>query len=129
MQGRRTGTRGADLAARFIAAEMKAIGLEPAGDSGFFQTVPFASVGTTGRGERIQLLDSIGALKSVPAGTQRIGYNVIGIMRGSDPTLRDQVIAFAAHYDHLGIGKPVNGDSIYNGADDDASGVTTVLEA
>ena len=128
MQGRRTGTRGADAAARFIAAEMHAIGLEPAGDSGFFQTVPFASAGITGQSEGLQLLDSIGALKSLPAGTQRIGYNVIGIMRGSDPALRDQVVAFAAHYDHLGIGKPVNGDSIFNGADDDASGVTTVLE-
>jgi Zn-dependent M28 family amino/carboxypeptidase len=52
---------------------------------------------------------------------------VIGIIPGSDPVLKDQVVMIGAHYDHVGIGKPVDGDSIYNGADDDASGVTAVL--
>jgi Zn-dependent M28 family amino/carboxypeptidase len=42
--------------------------------------------------------------------------------------LRQGAILFSAHLDHLGIGKPVNGDNIYNGADDDASGTTAVLE-
>ena len=55
-------------------------------------------------------------------------YNAVGIIRGSDPTLKSQAILLSAHLDHLGVGKPVNGDSIYNGADDDASGVTAVLE-
>jgi aminopeptidase YwaD len=55
-------------------------------------------------------------------------YNAIGILPGSDPKLRSQAILLSAHLDHLGIGKPVSGDSIYNGADDDASGVTAVLE-
>jgi aminopeptidase YwaD len=55
-------------------------------------------------------------------------YNGIGILPGSDPKLREQAILLSAHLDHLGIGMPVNGDSIYNGADDDASGVTAVLE-
>ena len=55
-------------------------------------------------------------------------YNAMGILRGSDPALKSQVILLSAHLDHLGVGKPVNGDSIYNGADDDASGVTAVLE-
>ena len=36
-------------------------------------------------------------------------------------------VIFSAHYDHLGVGKPMNGDSIYNGANDDASGVTAVI--
>ena len=54
--------------------------------------------------------------------------NVVGILRGSDPVLRDSVVLVDAHYDHLGIGPAVNGDSIYNGADDDASGVVAVLE-
>ena len=128
MEGRETGTRGADRAAAFIVAEMKSLGLKPAGDNGtFMQQVPFASVTTTGRAPELKLLDSIGALKAVPEVARRIGYNIIGMMEGSDPALRDQVVAFAAHYDGLGIGKPVNGDSIYNGADDDASGVTTIL--
>lgn len=55
-------------------------------------------------------------------------YNAMGIIRGNDPGLKSQAILLTAHLDHLGIGKPVNGDSIYNGADDDASGVTAVLE-
>jgi aminopeptidase YwaD len=55
-------------------------------------------------------------------------WNAVGILRGSDPLLRQAAILFSAHLDHLGIGRPVNGDNIYNGADDDASGTTAVLE-
>jgi aminopeptidase YwaD len=55
-------------------------------------------------------------------------WNAVGILRGSDPSLRHAAILFSAHLDHLGIGAPVNGDDIYNGADDDASGTTAVLE-
>ncbi|MGE0405929.1 MAG: M20/M25/M40 family metallo-hydrolase [Candidatus Korobacteraceae bacterium] len=54
--------------------------------------------------------------------------NVIGILRGSDPALAGEAILLGAHIDHVGMGKPVNGDAIYNGADDNASGVTAVLE-
>jgi Zn-dependent M28 family amino/carboxypeptidase len=129
MEGRYTGSRGANKAAAFIAAEMKSLGLKPGGDSGtFMQKVPFAAVETTRRGPSLQLLDSIGALNGVPEAARRVGYNVIGIIPGSDPAMLNEVVAFAAHYDGLGIRKPVNGDSIYNGADDDASGVVTVLE-
>jgi Zn-dependent M28 family amino/carboxypeptidase len=53
---------------------------------------------------------------------------MIGVIPGTDPALRDQIVVIAAHYDHLGIGRPVSGDSVYNGADDDASGVTAVLQ-
>jgi Zn-dependent M28 family amino/carboxypeptidase len=53
--------------------------------------------------------------------------NVIGVVRGIDPTARDEYVAYSAHWDHLGIGPVVNGDSIYNGAADNASGVATVL--
>jgi len=55
-------------------------------------------------------------------------FNVIGILKGSDPKLAEEYIVFTAHYDHLGVGRPVEGDSIYNGADDDASGTAGVLE-
>lgn len=54
--------------------------------------------------------------------------NVIGILRGGDPRLRDEYVVFSAHMDHLGVGAPLNGDSIYNGADDNASGTSAVLE-
>jgi Zn-dependent M28 family amino/carboxypeptidase len=53
--------------------------------------------------------------------------NVIGIVRGRDPKLAKEYIALSAHWDHLGVGTPVNGDSIYNGAFDNASGVATIL--
>jgi len=55
-------------------------------------------------------------------------WNAVGMLRGSDPSLRRAAVLFSAHLDHLGIGTPVNGDNIYNGADDDASGTTAVLE-
>ncbi len=54
--------------------------------------------------------------------------NVLGVLRGSDPKLRDQYVIVSAHLDHLGVGRPVNGDSIYNGAMDNASGIATMLE-
>lgn len=52
--------------------------------------------------------------------------NVAGVLRGSDPQLSEEAIVFTAHIDHLGTGAPGD-DPIYNGADDDASGVTAVL--
>jgi hypothetical protein len=55
------------------------------------------------------------------------GYNVVGIVRGSDPALRNTYVAYGAHYDHIGIQSSVNGDSIANGADDDGSGSVTLL--
>ena len=55
--------------------------------------------------------------------------NVVGILEGSDPDLRNEYIAYSAHMDHVGIGNPdANGDSIYNGADDDASGTIGIVE-
>jgi Zn-dependent M28 family amino/carboxypeptidase len=54
--------------------------------------------------------------------------NVAGLLRGSDPRLRDEVVVYTAHLDHLGIGEPVKGDSIYNGALDNASGSAALLE-
>jgi hypothetical protein len=55
------------------------------------------------------------------------GYNLVGVVRGSDPALRNTYVAYGAHYDHVGVGTPVNGDSIHNGADDDGSGTVTLL--
>lgn len=84
--------------------------------------------------------NAFGKLNALPAGTQlhllaprekpktTYTWNTVGMIRGSDPVLRKEAVLFSAHLDHLGVGEPVNGDSIYNGADDDASGVTAVLE-
>jgi len=55
-------------------------------------------------------------------------YNVIGLIPGSDKTLMNEYVVHSAHLDHVGIGRVVNGDSIYNGAHDNASGVASLLE-
>lgn len=60
--------------------------------------------------------------------TESCSPNIAGILRGSDPALKSEYVVFSAHADHVGIGDPVNGDSIYNGAVDNASGTAAVLE-
>ena len=64
------------------------------------------------------------------AGPQEKSYtwNTVAKISGTDPSQQHAVVLLTAHLDHLGIGAPVNGDDIYNGADDDASGTTAVLE-
>lgn len=54
--------------------------------------------------------------------------NVVAKIDGSDPQLKNEAVLFSAHWDHLGIGTPVNGDAIYNGAADNASGCAMLLE-
>lgn len=53
--------------------------------------------------------------------------NVVGVVRGRDPKIGTEYVALSAHWDHLGVGPAVNGDSIYNGANDNASGVADLL--
>lgn len=127
LEGRMTATRGSARAAALIAEEMRRIGLGPGGDSGYFQRVP---IGLRAGGDRAQpvLFESFAALDSLPASRRPAAVNVVGVLRGTDPLVRDSAVLIDAHYDHLGIGRAVNGDSIYNGADDDASGVVAVLQ-
>ncbi len=55
--------------------------------------------------------------------------NVVGILRGSDPVLSNTYVVLSAHFDHVGVGAPdETGDSIFNGADDDASGTSVMME-
>lgn len=55
-------------------------------------------------------------------------YNIVGMIKGSDKALSKEYVTYSAHLDHMGVGTPVKGDSIYNGAHDNASGVACVLE-
>jgi Zn-dependent M28 family amino/carboxypeptidase len=66
-----------------------------------------------------------GELKAMERGSTA---NVVARLPGSDPKRTSEAVLLTAHIDHLGLGEPVNGDSIYNGANDDASGVAAVLE-
>ena len=69
-------------------------------------------------------------LKASVASTRRPvqSYNLVAALPGSDPKRRGEYVVISAHLDHIGVGKPINGDTIYNGAMDDASGVASVLD-
>jgi Zn-dependent M28 family amino/carboxypeptidase len=54
--------------------------------------------------------------------------NIIAVLPGRDPRLKYECVVFSAHLDHLGVGRPVNGDNIYNGAMDNASGIASLIE-
>jgi Zn-dependent M28 family amino/carboxypeptidase len=111
MQGRASGSHDELLAATFLASQLREIGIEPAGDDGgYIQNVS-------------------GEFNFYREGKKQWNTrNVIGRLEGRDEKMKDQVILLTAHMDHIGIGKPVNGDNIYNGADDDASGCIAVLQ-
>jgi len=57
-----------------------------------------------------------------------ISKNVVGMIEGSDPTLKAETVMFTAHWDHLGVGRAVLGDNIYNGAADNATGCAMLME-
>lgn len=118
LHGRGSATRDEHIAALFAAAQFESIGLSPAGDDAtFLQKVALPS----------PLPPSVQKHIAHSENTPRTEtWNAIAMLRGTDPAA--DAILLTAHLDHLGIG-PANtkGDTIYNGADDDASGVTAVL--
>ena len=72
---------------------------------------------------------SIQATTQTELNDDLVGENLVGILPGSDPALKNEYVVYVSHLDHLGITKPVKGDSINNGAHDNASGVAINLEA
>jgi len=131
MEGRLAATPGYARAATFVAAEMQRIGLVAAGDSGYYQRV----AGFRTAQGRLVVLPSFAAWDTIPEGQRVLDVNVVGMIPGADPELKDEVVVVGAHLDHIGVaGRPgarctaIGADSICNGADDDASGVVTVLE-
>jgi Zn-dependent M28 family amino/carboxypeptidase len=118
LHGRGSATRDEHIAALFASSQFQALGLAPGGDNGsYLQKVPLPSPLPASLRQRLSQFED----------TPRTAtWNAIAILRGSDPS--GETILLSAHLDHLGIG-PANsaGDTIYNGADDDASGTTAVL--
>jgi hypothetical protein len=113
MEGRAAGTRGAHRAARFIAEQFRAAGLEPAGDSGYFQRVPLVIVNRASARTSFQLAPSFAARDTVPESRRGLDVNVIGRLTGSDPMLKDSVVLIDAHFDHIGVTpSPVDIDSV-----------------
>jgi hypothetical protein len=111
LQGRASGSHDELLAATYLASQLREIGIEPAGDEGGY------------------LQNVSGEFNFYREGKKQWNTrNVIGRLEGRDEKMKDQVILLTAHMDHIGVRQPVNGDNIYNGADDDASGCVAVLQ-
>lgn len=135
LRGRMTGQPGAAKAAALIAREMQRLGLEPAGDSGYFQRVPLYRVTDTAGRLHTRLAPYWAALDTIPGAQRLWAVNLLGRLPGADSSLRNQHILVDGHYDGLGaVGDPggrcqaIGADSICNGADDDASGVVATLK-
>lgn len=115
--GRLTGTAGADSAAAYVARRFAQIGLQPA-PGGWFQ--PFT------------ISKDAPAVQHAGLGDIN-GKNVVGIVPGKDPVLRNETVIVGAHYDHLGLGgfgaldAPDSTGRVHNGADDNASGTAALL--
>ena len=105
MAGRQTPSAGLDWAAYSARLAFARAGLDPLFGSSYEQYYP---------------------LPKGPAG--EVAPNVGAWRQGRDGILRNEYVLYVAHMDHVGVGLPVNGDSIYNGADDNASGSSAVLE-
>ncbi|MDG2534535.1 M28 family metallopeptidase [Sphingomonas sp. HITSZ_GF] len=130
----RSGWARPDGTAFALAPGAPAIGyVGPAGAEKLFQgaKIKWADVLAAQRKDgRIPTGALVGTLK-VASKTRIVAQttrSVVGLIPGSDPALKDQYVVLSAHLDHVGIGDPVNGDRIYNGAMDNAIGVSTMLE-
>jgi len=117
LHGRGSATRDEHLAALFAASQFEALRLEPGGDNGTFLQKAALPDPLPPR-----LQQRLSKYEQVP---RKETWNAVAILRGT--TLPNEVVLLTAHLDHLGIGPEQNGDTIYNGADDDASGTTAVL--
>ena len=113
-----------ELKARFRFSQGAAARLFEGAGTDLGQALDAAAAGTP------QGFDLPGAMTlAATTGLRRTqSANVIGMLEGSDPVLKRELVVISAHLDHLGRGAPVNGDSIYNGAHDNASGVGILLE-
>ncbi|WP_179376781.1 M28 family metallopeptidase [Winogradskyella wichelsiae] len=100
LQGRATGTEGIEKAAVFIEKYLELNGIKP-----YFKTYRDSF--------KLNDLDA---------------YNIVGVIEGNDPKLKNEYIILGGHYDHIGFGNVVEGDSIANGANDDASGTIAAME-
>ena len=100
LEGRDTGSEGIEKAALYIENILKKNAIKP-----FFETYR----------------DSF-SINNLHA------YNIVGFIEGTDADLKNEIVIIGAHYDHIGIAKNINGDAIANGANDNASGTSAVLE-
>jgi len=100
LKGRDSGSEGIELAAQFIEKHFEENGISP-----YYETY-----------------------RDTLANYKKPSYNIVGFVEGSHPDLKNEFIVIGAHYDHIGTITPENGDYIANGANDNASGTTMVME-
>ena len=101
LKGRDAGSEGAEMAAKYLEDVFKKNGIKP-----YFATY-----------------------RDTLTNYAITSYNIIGYLEGTDPVLKKEFVVLGAHYDHIGVAETaVNGDNIYNGADDNATGTTSVAE-
>lgn len=100
LNGREAGSEGIEMAAKFIEDQLLENRLKP-----YF----------------LSFRDTL-------SNYEKTSFNIVGVVEGNDPVLKNEYIVIGAHYDHIGIINPENGDQIANGANDNASGTATVLE-
>lgn len=127
-QGREAPSPGLDRAAAYIAEQAAAAGLRggnPSNDNPFFQPFLFTPPAPV----RIDCPSEVARQKAAPLKSGVVN-NVAAIFDGGDPALKDEIVLVSAHYDHLGMsqGPECGPDRIYNGADDNASGVAVLLQ-
>jgi Iap family predicted aminopeptidase len=106
MQGRKAGTEGIEKAAKYIESQFKKIGLKYFNNNSFRQTFNYKNKRSRNQ-EELKL------------------YNIIGFLEGNEK--KDEIVVISAHYDHLGMKSSGAGDLIFNGANDNATGVAAVL--
>ena len=156
LEGRNTPSRGLDIAAEYIAAQFRRAGLEPAGDEkgeSYFQTSEWSVGPVNNNFVELSVDDGKQKMRARPDQLAAIGVhieqgveqktdattsgsekpvvklrNVVGLLRGSDPVLKDSYVIVSAHYDHIGVRPTGEGDRINNGANDDGSGVVSMIE-
>ena len=118
-EGRGVGTRGLEESGTYLATAFRQIGLKPGGVGGYFQPFTISP-------------DAPAAIHSTVGGKSI--RNVIGVLPGRSAARRSETIVIGAHYDHLGLGgfgaldDPDSTGKVHNGADDNASGTTALLE-
>lgn len=114
--GRRAGTRGEAMTGRYLAAQLQEMGLQPAGEQGtFFQSFPLPEMTLRRDGKRT-------VFYKLNNSSPQITENILGVIKGKK--YPSQYLVLSAHLDHLGIWE----NHLYPGANDNASGVATVLE-
>ena len=127
LAGRWTASSGLDVAAEFIASRFREVGVTPGNQDSYFQLADLTELAKTSSGVKNRVLPR-----------QILARNVIGLIPGSDPELRNSYIIVSAHYDHIGTLETAgrmgmdheanHGDRIFNGANDDGSGTVSLIE-